>query len=370
MLACSKDFYTFLVRYEEVCTNQYTFGNSPPSGTLHFTQVVWEGTKELGIGMATGTKDGMNCTYVVGRYRPAGNFAGQYEKNVLKGSFDQNVCKKLESIVKEIEDSSKHKSFDSVATDDKFGEEKAAGYGDKSQFDNSKNGEQSTLFKDKNQHSQSYYGKIPYSSEFSGHSSSVSKQRPKDKGSNDNVIQLDEKSESVEEAEKLIKNSKEKENKRIGTKGSNNAKKLKGKSSGGGMHKSNINDKYSSEMKITSGVPLSRNSTLKRKENGGQHFLIKTNFEPSGEQRQLDSTSDDFAQKGLAAHNAFRKIHKTSAMTLDSILSQEAEEYAKVLAERGSLIHSKTGGKYGENLAMGCTGKDEEMSAEEATKTW
>ena len=370
MFPCSEDFYIYLIRYEEVCTHQYTFGNSAPSGTLHFTQVVWEGTKELGIGMATGTKDGMNCTYVVGRYRPAGNFAGQYEKNVLKGSFDPNVCKKLERIVKEIEDSSKSKKFDSVATDDKFGEEKAAGFGDKSYFDNSKYGGQPTLFNGKNQHSQSYYGEKPSSSEFLGHSSSVSKQRPKDKESSENVIHLDEKPESVEEAEKLIKNSKKKENKKLRAKGGNNAKKLKGQSSDGGMHKSSINEKYSNEMEITSGEPLLRNGTIKKNGGSGQHFLIKTDFEPTGEQRQLNSTSDDFAQKGLTAHNLFRKIHRTSAMTLDPILSQEAEEYAKVLAERGSLIHSKTGGKYGENLAMGCTGKDEEMSAEEATKTW
>uniref|UniRef100_A0A8C1J1S2 GLI pathogenesis-related 2 n=1 Tax=Cyprinus carpio TaxID=7962 RepID=A0A8C1J1S2_CYPCA len=51
------------------------------SKTGHFTQVVWKDTKELGFGLAT---DG-NTTFVVGQYLPAGNItnAGYFEKNVL-----------------------------------------------------------------------------------------------------------------------------------------------------------------------------------------------------------------------------------------------------------------------------------------------
>ena len=30
----------------------------------------------------------MKCAYIVGRYKPAGNFQGQFGENVLKGSFD------------------------------------------------------------------------------------------------------------------------------------------------------------------------------------------------------------------------------------------------------------------------------------------
>ena len=92
-------------RYNEVCTGQYQFTNSAPFSTLHFTQVVWAGSRELGIGMATGKKNGMMCTYVVGRYRPAGNMGGQYKANVPKGSFTRNVCSSLAKMVKEIEES-------------------------------------------------------------------------------------------------------------------------------------------------------------------------------------------------------------------------------------------------------------------------
>lgn len=56
--------------------------------------------------MATGKKNGMVCTYVVGRYRPAGNMGGQYQKNVPKGSFTKGVCSTLDKVVKEIEKSS------------------------------------------------------------------------------------------------------------------------------------------------------------------------------------------------------------------------------------------------------------------------
>ncbi|XP_033733310.1 cell wall protein PRY3-like isoform X2 [Pecten maximus] len=65
--------------YSEV--KMYTFGQEPTSsGTGHFTQVVWKGTKEIGVGKAK-TKD--NKILVVANYRPAGNMLGQFRDNVL-----------------------------------------------------------------------------------------------------------------------------------------------------------------------------------------------------------------------------------------------------------------------------------------------
>lgn len=63
--------------------------------TGHFTQVVWSSSRELGIGKATGTHDGVPCTYIVARYRPAGNYEGQFQTEVKKGSFTEDVCKNL-----------------------------------------------------------------------------------------------------------------------------------------------------------------------------------------------------------------------------------------------------------------------------------
>ena len=65
----------------------------------------------------------------------------------------------------------------------------------------------------------------------------------------------------------------------------------------------------------------------------------------------------------------FRKIHGAPEMKLDEKMSKEAEEYAKKLADMGTLQHADT--DYGENLAMKCSSeKGEEMTAEEATKNW
>jgi len=52
----------------------------------HFTQVVWKGSVKLGIGKATGRVGNWNCTWAVGRYSPAGNTGGQFQKNVLRPS--------------------------------------------------------------------------------------------------------------------------------------------------------------------------------------------------------------------------------------------------------------------------------------------
>jgi len=50
-------------------------------GTGHFTQVVWKDSKEFAIAKAL-CKDG--SSYVVANYEPAGNYMGQFDKNVFK----------------------------------------------------------------------------------------------------------------------------------------------------------------------------------------------------------------------------------------------------------------------------------------------
>ena len=78
-------------RYDELCSPGYPFGTVNPRnvrGTGHFTQVVWKDSVELGIGVATSHWKGMTCTYLVGRYKPPGNFntgSDDYNKNVKEG---------------------------------------------------------------------------------------------------------------------------------------------------------------------------------------------------------------------------------------------------------------------------------------------
>lgn len=55
------------------------------TNTGHFTQVVWKGSKQLGIGKA---KSADGKVFVVGRYRPAGNMMRAFKENV----FPSKVC--------------------------------------------------------------------------------------------------------------------------------------------------------------------------------------------------------------------------------------------------------------------------------------
>ena len=48
-------------------------------------QVVWKGTKKVGVGIATTSSpngDGYYESYVVARYSPPGNYEGEFKSNV------------------------------------------------------------------------------------------------------------------------------------------------------------------------------------------------------------------------------------------------------------------------------------------------
>merc|ERR1711971_303994 len=65
--------------YSEI--KDYKFGKEPSRGgpvTGHFTQVVWKGSTEVGVGVA---QEGSKVV-VVANYSPPGNFVGQYVDNV------------------------------------------------------------------------------------------------------------------------------------------------------------------------------------------------------------------------------------------------------------------------------------------------
>ncbi|CAF1250083.1 unnamed protein product, partial [Didymodactylos carnosus] len=62
---------------------KYNYNGDYQYGTGHFTQLVWNGTKEVGFGRAT---DG-NMWYGVAAYFPAGNFVGEFSKNVSPPKF-------------------------------------------------------------------------------------------------------------------------------------------------------------------------------------------------------------------------------------------------------------------------------------------
>lgn len=64
--------------YDEI--RDHTFGTEKVNNrTLHFTQVIWKGSREMGIAMAKNSK---GETYVVANYEPRGNYRGQFVDNV------------------------------------------------------------------------------------------------------------------------------------------------------------------------------------------------------------------------------------------------------------------------------------------------
>ena len=60
---------------------QYDFKNPGfKSGTGHFTQLVWKGSKQIGCGAACNSN---NKCYLTCNYYPPGNYLGQFENNVF-----------------------------------------------------------------------------------------------------------------------------------------------------------------------------------------------------------------------------------------------------------------------------------------------
>ena len=74
---------------------------------------MWKATEEIGVGRAFGSKWGMNCTFIVARYKPKGNIetAAAFKENVEKGTFDPIAyncsavdCKERASEEREVKD--------------------------------------------------------------------------------------------------------------------------------------------------------------------------------------------------------------------------------------------------------------------------
>ena len=68
--------------YNEI--EDYDFNKHEKSENIncgHFTQVIWNGSKEVGFGGAMSKK---GVWYGVANYYPAGNILGDFEKNILK----------------------------------------------------------------------------------------------------------------------------------------------------------------------------------------------------------------------------------------------------------------------------------------------
>lgn len=67
--------------YDEIARYNFSSGQFM-QGTGHFTQVVWKGSKNMGIGVSFNPKN-KNEVYAVFNYDPPGNVQGQFKENVL-----------------------------------------------------------------------------------------------------------------------------------------------------------------------------------------------------------------------------------------------------------------------------------------------
>jgi hypothetical protein len=77
--------------YEEV--GNYSFARPGfQSNTGHFSQVVWKGSRELGVGKATG-HDGK--VFVVARYRPPGNNLRTFDENISPAKVRKATCSEI-----------------------------------------------------------------------------------------------------------------------------------------------------------------------------------------------------------------------------------------------------------------------------------
>ena len=82
---------------------------------------------------------------------------------------------------------------------------------------------------------------------------------------------------------------------------------------------------------------------------------------------------EEFEKEAVATVNEFRKIHRAFDITLSPELSRQAREYAKKIANMGSLQHDLEAVKEldeGENLAMGCKQFGVPLTAREAITNW
>lgn len=60
-----------------------TFNEFAASKAGHFTQVVWKGTRKLGVAISTKGKAPKVETFIVARYSPPGNWLGEFSENVM-----------------------------------------------------------------------------------------------------------------------------------------------------------------------------------------------------------------------------------------------------------------------------------------------
>ena len=70
-------------RYTEINDYSFSSGRTINGKAIgHFTQLVWDDTTHVGMGIATKQSGPYWITYIVAKYSPPGNYRGQYTSHV------------------------------------------------------------------------------------------------------------------------------------------------------------------------------------------------------------------------------------------------------------------------------------------------
>lgn len=78
-------------RYTQVCSMDWSKWTIQPN-TKNFLQLIWKGTRHMGIGRAFGMHQGLPCTFIVARYTPGVINSYGLESNIDKGLFLPSYC--------------------------------------------------------------------------------------------------------------------------------------------------------------------------------------------------------------------------------------------------------------------------------------
>ena len=264
----------------------------------------------------------MSCSYVVARYKEAGNMGGEYKKNVFKGSFTSGLCDKLNDLIKDIPSD----NSDSIKkiNDDSDNEESGIN--------------------------------VPPNIDGSDHLNVVD-----DKAGSYHPPLNEHKVQAYNITESGISYISDNSN----------------------LTEGNSVDAFFAEQagNITTGSSNSSSDNLNVTEGNGNSVTseqassienIKESHGDNSNFAEEEGISIDahFDENGLQAHNKFRAIHGSTNLKIDPTLSKDAELYAKELAKIGHLKHAILE-DIGENLAYGCSSKvGYELSAAEATYRW
>ncbi|XP_065641732.1 uncharacterized protein LOC100206500 isoform X2 [Hydra vulgaris] len=434
--------------YAEVCKPGHDFKqNSFNYNTGHFTQVVWKGSTELGMGKSSSKKDGMFCTYIVGRYKPAGNMGGEFTKNVLVGSFDKkNTCDSLDNVLSSAAQPSESKQgsqSDSSPSSDASssnsnspaaipspspGIESNGGNSDENSFDQLGLNAHNILRKIHNAPEMKLNSKMSEEAEkYAKHLADIQelKHSTDRNGEGENLAYGCNSAGTEMSAAEAVKNwyaevcspghdfSKDGGSgtghfTQVVWKGSTELGMGKATSKKDGMFCTYIVGRYKpagnmltqftknvfegsfdkkktcdsldnllssaaqpskSKQESQSDSTSSSDSSASSSSNSNSPAVIP-NTAPNNEGKEASGDQNAFDQLGLNAHNILRKIHNAPDMKLNSKMSEEAEKYAKHLADIQELKHSTDRNGEGENLAYGCNSAGTEMSAAEAVKNW